>query len=264
MSGGDKKNILLVEDEALIAMAEKAQLERYGYAVVTATSGEKAVEAVERNPGIDLILMDVDLGSGMDGTQAAAIILESRDIPVVFVSSHGEREIVERTEKITSYGYVVKSSSITVLDASIKMAFKLFDEKEKVDEAIDALRTHAQLLENVIDRFPGFVIWKDTDSVIRGCNNNFALKCGYSSSSEIIGKTDYDLPFRPDEADSFLADDREVMRTGIPKLHFEEVEHVADNELMTLETSKMPLYDASGRVSGILAVATDVSERRKL
>ena len=70
--------------------------------------------------------MDIDLGKGIDGTQAAETIQKDFDIPIVFLSSHMEPEIVEKTEKITSYGYVVKNSSITVLDASIKMAFKLF------------------------------------------------------------------------------------------------------------------------------------------
>ena len=63
----------------------------------------------------------------MDGTEAAGIILKDHDIPVIFLSGHTEPAVVNKTERITSYGYVVKSSSITVLDASIKMAFKLFD-----------------------------------------------------------------------------------------------------------------------------------------
>ncbi len=122
-----RKSILLVEDEMILALAEKKQLENYGYAVQAVTTGEKAVAAVKTSPEIDLILMDINLGSGIDGTEAAELILKDHDIPIVFVSSHIEREIVEKTEKITSYGYVVKSSSITVLDASIKMAFKLFE-----------------------------------------------------------------------------------------------------------------------------------------
>ena len=90
--------------------------------------------AVEKTPAIDLILMDINLGNGMDGTDAAAIILKDHDLPVVFLSSHMEPEVVAKTEKITSYGYVVKNSSITVLDASIKMAFKLFEAKIKEKE----------------------------------------------------------------------------------------------------------------------------------
>ncbi len=129
MARTSKKTILLVEDEAIIAMSTKLALEHHGYAVMTAGNGEQAVHEVSRNPVIELILMDINLGSGIDGTQAAALILQDHDVPIVFLSSHTEPEVVEKTEKITSYGYVVKNSSATVLDASIKMAFKLFDAK---------------------------------------------------------------------------------------------------------------------------------------
>jgi CheY-like chemotaxis protein len=131
----DKKSILLVEDEILLAMSEKKDLEGYGYDVQTVNSGERAIEKVNSKYKIDLILMDINLGDGIDGTQAAKIILQDHNVPILFVSSHCEREIVERTENITSYGYVVKSSSITVLDASIKMAFKLFNSKQSILES---------------------------------------------------------------------------------------------------------------------------------
>ena len=140
MSAEKKKTILLVEDEAITAMSAKMTLEKYGYKVIIANSGEEAVAVVEKTPGIDLILMDINLGAGMDGTEAAAIIIRQRDLPVVFLSSHTEPEVVAKTEKITSYGYVVKNSSITVLDASIKMAFKLFEAKIKEKEKEKALQ----------------------------------------------------------------------------------------------------------------------------
>ncbi|MDZ7792375.1 MAG: PAS domain S-box protein [Spirochaetia bacterium] len=121
------KKILLVEDEALIAMNEARMLEKHGYEVVTVYNGEKAIEAVDSDPAISLILMDVNLEMGIDGTEAAERILEKHDLPVVFLSSHTDPETVEKTEGISSYGYVVKNSSITVLDASIKMAFRLYN-----------------------------------------------------------------------------------------------------------------------------------------
>ena len=131
MGAEKQKTILLVEDDELLAMVEKEILENFGYKVVIANSGEEAVEIVGKTPAIDLVLMDINLGSGIDGTEAAALILRHHDIPVVFLSSHTEPEIVEKTEKITSYGYVVKGSGPTVLQASIKMAFKLFEAKTK-------------------------------------------------------------------------------------------------------------------------------------
>ena len=140
MNDENKKTILLVEDEAVLALTGKMLLEQYGYNILTADSGEKAVESVNKTPGIDLILMDINLGSGIDGTQAAEIILKSRDIPLVFLSSHTEPEVVDKTEKITSYGYVVKNSGITVLDASIKMAFKLYNAHTKLQNKMDELQ----------------------------------------------------------------------------------------------------------------------------
>src|SRR6056297_2653485 len=113
------------------------EMEKYGYIVHHVTNGENAVQTILKEDfKIDLILMDIELGSGIDGTQPAAEILKHKDIPIVFLSSHTEPEVVEKTEKITSYGYVVKNSGIVVLDASIKMALKLFQAKmnEKIKD----------------------------------------------------------------------------------------------------------------------------------
>ncbi|GEM_PF-5334323 len=131
-----KRSVLLVEDDAVVALTNKRILEKAGYAVETAPNGETAVAAVESNhEAFELVLMDIDLGDGIDGTQAAEQIISEVDIPVVFLSSHTEPEVVEKTEGITSYGYVVKSSSPTVLFASMKMAFKLHAAKQAVQAA---------------------------------------------------------------------------------------------------------------------------------
>ena len=132
------RTILLVEDEISISEVEIGQLSLEGYKVVHALSGEEAIKkvCVEKMP-IDLILMDIDLGGGMNGTEAAQIILGKYNIPILFLSSHKEKDLVELTERITCYGYVVKNSSITVLDASIKMAFKLFEAKTKLQNQMD-------------------------------------------------------------------------------------------------------------------------------
>ena len=113
-------------------------------------NGEGAVQrALAPDSDIDLILMDIDLGQGIDGTEAAAKILEEKDIPVVFLSSHTEPEIVEKTEKITSYGYVVKNSGIVVLDASIKMALRLYDAKIEQKQTEDALRESNERMQSI-------------------------------------------------------------------------------------------------------------------
>jgi DNA-binding response OmpR family regulator len=128
-----QKTILLVEDQALIALSEAKALRAEGYAVVHAYSGDQAVGLMDDGAAVDLILMDIDLGAGMDGTEAARAILERHQVPVVFLSAHMEKDIVLRTEGITNYGYIVKNLSPTVLFASIKMAFKLHQAHRKLE-----------------------------------------------------------------------------------------------------------------------------------
>lgn len=127
------QSILLVEDEAIIALHEAQMLEKRGYRVRTASNPETALSlAVEAET--DLVLMDIDLGKGRpDGAETARKILEVRAVPIVFLSSHTEAEIVDKTEAIASYGYVVKNSAITVLDASIRMAWRLFTAKRQIE-----------------------------------------------------------------------------------------------------------------------------------
>ena len=185
-----KKKILLVEDEIITAMLEKEQLENYGYSVTHVMNGEDAVkQALDSNLQYDLILMDIDLGLGIDGTQAAEEILKEKDIPVVFLSSHIEPEIVEKTENITSYGYIVKSSSFTVLDASIKMALKLYSAKSElnhskekyrllIDNSITAIASHEMIVDEK---------GKPIDYIFKSANAAFEIQTGLEID-KIIGK----------------------------------------------------------------------------
>lgn len=144
------KTILLVEDEAIIAMNEAELLKQQGYEVITAYSAEKAIATVDEH-SIDLSLMDIDLGRGkMDGTEAAEIILRKHDIPVVFLSSHTEPEVVEKTENITSYGYIVKNSGDTVLLTSIKMAFRLFEANQHIKKHEKELISEKEKLQHYV------------------------------------------------------------------------------------------------------------------
>ncbi len=139
--------ILLVEDEPVVALSQKAVLAAHGYDVRVVYDGVAAVEAVKTHSKIDLVLMDIDLSSGMDGAEAAEAILAHRDIPVVFWTCHTERDIVERVQSISGYGYVVKSSGEFVLIESIRMALRLF-------EANTTLKSRTEFIETVIDHLP--------------------------------------------------------------------------------------------------------------
>jgi PAS domain S-box-containing protein len=259
MSEEMKKAILLVEDDFLIAMSEKLSLERYGYSVMSASSGENAVAVMHESSDIDIVLLDIDLGDGMDGTEAAGIILGERDVPIIFMSSHSEREIVEKTEKISSYGYVVKGSSITVLDAAIKMAFKLFEAKQndRKREAIlqETVEKYNQLFENAGVGIAYYTV----DGVVM-MYNRVASRNMKGVPEDFIGKSLHDL-FPKDKADLYLERIRKAAASGIPAT-YENIVPAAIGEKFFSSTFTR-IVDASGKVLGIQVASTDLTERKK-
>lgn len=158
------KNILLVEDEFIISLNQKRELESKGYKVTILNSAKDVLNSIlVNNDNYDLILMDIDLGSDTDGTDVASEILSKKHIPILFLSSHIEEDVVSKTETITSYGYVVKNSGITVLDASIKMAFKLYESNKLIHFKKD-------YLEAVLNSIGDAVIVTDIDGKVTRLN----------------------------------------------------------------------------------------------
>jgi PAS domain S-box-containing protein len=245
-----KKNILLVEDEAVTARLTSQTLRKFGYNVIAAYTGEEAIKIVSDNKDINLILMDIDLGEGIDGTEAAAIILKDYEIPVVFLSSHTEPEIVEKTEKITSYGYVVKASNSTVLDASIKMAFKLFDAKLKEKDKEDK---YQNLLENLNDVF--FII--EVSGAISFVSPQAVLLSQYTVE-EIIGRNFTDF-IHPDDRPELIKKFPLVLEGVKDPWEFRIIRK--DSAVRYVRTSGN-LIKKKGKVAGLITLMTDITESK--
>lgn len=100
--------ILIVEDEAIIARDVERMLNRLGHHVVdVAVSGEEALQkATELHP--DLILMDIRLQGPMDGIQAAKLIASTLDLPVVFLTAHTDDRTLHLARDAGPYGFIVK------------------------------------------------------------------------------------------------------------------------------------------------------------
>jgi PAS domain S-box-containing protein len=125
------------------------------------------------------------------------------------------------------------------------------------------LKESQQFLQTVIETFPLAVFWKDRESRFLGCNHNFAQDANLRSPAEIIGKTDYDLPWGIDEAASYRTDDRQVIDSGVPKLGIIETQTQADGTSIWLETNKLPLRNLDGETIGILGTYQDVTDRQQ-
>lgn len=142
------QKILIVEDEGVVALDLKLNLQSLGYAVVgVVASAEKAIElAAQERP--NLILMDVRLQGPMDGIEAAAAIRRLHDVPVIFLTSHSDTGTVQRAARTAAYGYLTKPYQIKELHAGIEIALT----KARMERQLrEADRWFAHTLQCVAD-----------------------------------------------------------------------------------------------------------------
>jgi two-component system, response regulator PdtaR len=131
-----KSRILVVEDEAIVAMGIKQKLEDLGHQVVDIVfTGEDAVQtALNKQP--ELILMDIVLKGSMDGIEAAAKIRNQLDIPVIYLTAYSDEEVLERARMTEPYGYIIKPFKKSELNANIEMALYKHAKDQKKSETV--------------------------------------------------------------------------------------------------------------------------------
>ncbi len=251
-SKADKdKTILLVEDEALIAMSEAQMLQQRGYSVLQAYNGEDAVLKVHENQ-VDLILMDIDLGKNrMNGTQAARKILKDHTLPIVFLTSHTEKDVVDQVKNITRYGYVIKNSGEFVLLEAITMAFELFNSHQRLHESEDRYRTAFMTSPDAINinRIDGLYV---------DVNEGFTSLTGFTRD-EVIGRNSAEIEIWA------IPEDRERLIKGL-----QETGYVENLETMfrlkSGETRKGLMSARVLQMDGqphILSITRDISRRHE-
>ena len=249
--------LLLVEDEAILAMSEQNLLEEAGFSVEHRFSGEDAIELIQTDNDISLVLMDIDLGSGIDGTEAAKIILGIRDIPIIFLTSHTEKEIVDKVKNITSYGYVIKNTGQFVLVESINMAVNLFKAHTRLKRQEIEYREIVEGIDSAILKF-------DKDGKIiyfsKGAEQIFGFR-----EEEVIGKLSVETINPVTGSDG--GDHAEMM-----KCIFKNTEDytINENENRTKDGRKLcmrwynkAVYDHNNNQMYTLAIGEDITETQK-
>jgi len=124
--------ILVVDDEAIITMQLEKRLAAMGYTVSgMAACGEDAVDKA-RSDHPDLVLMDIVMPGEMDGIEAAKIIADELNIPVVFITAYADDTIIKKANNVRPYGYVVKPFTELGLKAAIEVA--LFRKATEIED----------------------------------------------------------------------------------------------------------------------------------
>lgn len=124
--------VMIVEDEAVVALHLRQELSKLGYTVVgTATNGEQALKLIEE-VFPDVVLMDIHIQGEMDGIETASRIPRYLHIPVIFLTAYSEDGTLKRAGETHPYGYLIKPFLDRELHATIKMALV----RSRADEAI--------------------------------------------------------------------------------------------------------------------------------
>jgi PAS domain S-box-containing protein len=252
MDNGKNKKLLIVEDEIIIALTESTMLKNNGYEVQVVSSGEQALESVKTGAEIDLVLIDLNLGSGMNGAETSKRILEIRDLPIIFLTSHTGKEIVEQVKSITRYGYVIKGSGEYLLISSIEMAIELFQSRKKI-EASEA--NFQQLTESINE-----VFW------LRDINNDSIIyvspACekiwGRSSLSFYGNSMSFNEVIHPDDKEKVLRIQQDMKQSHLPVVYEYRIVR-DDGDVRWIRSRNNPVFDKNGKVFRYAGIAEDIT-----
>jgi PAS domain S-box-containing protein len=259
MSTQTKKTLLVVEDEMVIAAAEAETIRKFGYDVIIAASGEKAVQIALGDENVSLILMDINLGKGIGGTEAARQILEKRTLPIVFLTSHGEREMVEKVRGITRYGYVSKSSGDHVLQSSIEMAFELFEARHNIESKMIALRESEEKFSRAFQTSPYAVtITRPEDGRFIEVNDGFIAMTGFTREEALAGgSVELKLWVNEEDRQHVVA----ALRAGQPVVGKEYAFRTKNGRVITCLVSAQAVQLSRGPC--ILSSINDITDRKR-
>lgn len=154
-------NILLVEDEQIVAKYIEKQLTGAGYKVVeSVTSGEKAIEKVTTLKP-DIVLMDIKIMGSMDGVETADYIRKNYQVPVIFLTSLSDDESFQRAKKTEPFGYLIKPIDLKEFNRVVEMALyknkiykELINTRQRFQIAAEAAKTRV------------WELWVDEDKLI--------------------------------------------------------------------------------------------------
>ena len=242
-----KPKILVVEDEGLVAKSIQSMLNNMGYeAPDIALSGEKAIKkAGDIQP--DLILMDIKLKGEMDGIEAAEIIHDRFDIPVVYLTAFADEETLERAKITEPFGYLLKPFEEQDLQSTIEMALY----KSKMEQK---LREREHWVSTVLESIGDAVIATDEKGKVTFMNLVAESLTG-DDKEKALGKKLKDR-FRIKMNDEVEPNEQTPISFAGQALLIDR-----KKSEIPVDYSKAPIKDRKGNNLGSVLVLRDVTER---
>ncbi len=243
--------LLIVEDERIVALDLRLNLESLGYVVTGMAASEAEALAMTEEQRPDLVLMDINLGRGGDGTVAALQITERYGLPVVFLTAYAEPETLTRASASAPYGYLLKPFDLREVNATIQMALTRWTQDRRRDPMVSGFYGA-----------PNAVMILDGRCRVRAVNPAFTRLTGWVDA-EIVGKHPHEFLHAQREGDRLplpSADDQPMPQAGEVTCRrrdgtlFPAWEHVAaiegnDPQYVLTFSDITPLSDSRQRIT---------------
>jgi PAS domain S-box-containing protein len=253
-----KNQILVVEDESVVAMDIQDRLESLGYGVVaTVATGKRAIEkAGSLRP--DLVLMDIQLQGEMDGVQAADEIRRCYHIPVVYLTANADHPTLERAKLTDPFGYIIKPFEERELHTAVEMALYKHRTEQKLKES-------EQWLSATLRGIGDGVIATDKFGAVTFINPVAECLTGWSQEAA-LGRELREVFSIIDEKT------RKTIESPVTRALKEDVtSRLASHTLLVakdgaekpIEDSASPIADKQGNVIGVVTVFRDLSEKKQ-
>ncbi|XHX78234.1 MAG: ATP-binding protein [Stenomitos frigidus ULC029] len=250
--------VLIVEDESVIAADVKDCLENLGYTVLAiAVSGEGAITtATALRP--DIVLMDIRLKGEMDGIQAAEQIWSRLRIPVIYATGYSDRYTMERAKATGPFGYVLKPIEERELYVAIETALQRY----RLDKE---LQEREQWLASILKAIGDGVIVVDANSRIKFLNGTAEALTGWRQEDAIGRKAAEIFQIIHEQTQALLPSPiDEALQTGkLVSLQDHTLLRSKNSETIPIADSTAPFYDDDGKITGVVLVFRNITERRQ-
>ncbi|MUL38491.1 hybrid sensor histidine kinase/response regulator [Gloeocapsopsis dulcis] len=253
-----KANILIVEDELLVAKDIQNRLTKFGYTVVaSASSGSEAIQqATEKHP--DVVLMDIRLKGKIDGIEAAHRIYDSLNIPVIYLTANADDSTLERAKKTEPFGYILKPFKEKELKTTIEITLT----KHQLEKR---LKQSEQWLATVLKSIGDAVITSDAFGVVTFINPVAESLTGWKYE-EAYGRDATEIFNITHEVTRQKIDSPvvQVLQKGTTVDISEETLLITKNGTeIPIDDSAAPIRDDKGNITGVVLVFRDITERKQ-
>lgn len=253
--------VLVIEDNEDDAHLEIDELRSGGYEIIyKRVETRQATREALRNDRWDFIISDYSLPQ-FSGLDALMELKETGiDIPFILISGTIGEEIAVAAMKAGVHDYIMKDN-LTRLVPAFERELREAQIRKQKKEAEEAIRNERILLRTLIDNLPDLIYIKDNQGTKIVSNNADFQFLGFTSEAEVIGKTDADL-FPERRINHPIEQDRQIIESEKNIFNYEEQRRDTNGELHWFLTNKIPLFTDQGKISGLVNLSHDITERK--